>query len=309
MQKIFHNDVQIQKNLTLSSVTPIIQSTSEDLDIRAGSPIAGQKNINLGWTYGANLYFWGGTSGAGAQIAFSVLTNGDGFFNGTVNAVGNYKVNGTALQTSHLADFPPQTGNAGSVLTTDGTSLSWGSNAVVWGDISGTIDSQSDLKSALDGKASLGGATFTNTIVLNNNGANLMNSTYDLDIRAGSPIAGQKNINLGWTYGANLYFWGGTSGAGAQIAFSVLTNGDGFFNGKVNAISGYQVNGNALNFTDLAGAVSSAQLNLGTTTAPVTNTATPPSTIYGTGAVTLTTPAYWLVLHDASGTSYKVPAY
>ena len=53
--------------------------------------------------------------------------------------------------------LPSQTGNAGKVLTTNGSTLSWGtvsgSGTVAWGSISGTLSNQTDLQSALDGKA------------------------------------------------------------------------------------------------------------------------------------------------------------
>jgi hypothetical protein len=62
--------------------------------------------------------------------------------------------------------LPSQTGNAGKFLTTDGTNKSWGTvTAPVWGAITGTLSSQTDLQTALDGKvdenASITGATKT----------------------------------------------------------------------------------------------------------------------------------------------------
>ncbi len=507
MQKIFHNDVQIKGNLTLSGIAPIFQSDNADLDLRAGSSSVGQKNINLGWAFGANLYFWGGTSGATAQTAFSVLENGDGYFNGGItsaatsganlvnpnsdldlragsstsgqknislgwafgsnlyfwggtsgasaqaafsvlangngyfngelNILGIYKIKGTQIKTSNLLDFPSQANNAGKVLSTNGTTLSWNSASVAWGNITGTLSDQADLVDALSAKASLSGATFTNTVVANNNGANFTNSSYTLDLRAGNGITAQdislgygsgfgkdlrfyggttspqfsivsgegyfsgavnaiygykvnsvalnfshldshpdtlsgygitdaypltgnpsgfltsaylsgyatqswvsgqgfitnsnptlyltnngvnlvnssydldiragngttgKSISLGFGvgYGANLYFWGGSA---TTVKFSVDNTGNGYF------LGGLQVNNHPIGFGDLAGTISNSQLNLGTTSAPVTNTATPPSTIYGTGVATLTSPASWLIIHDSAGNTYKVPAY
>ena len=51
--------------------------------------------------------------------------------------------------------LPTQTGNSGKVLSTDGTDTSWVTPAgsAVWGAITGTLSSQTDLQTALDAKA------------------------------------------------------------------------------------------------------------------------------------------------------------
>lgn len=51
------------------------------------------------------------------------------------------------------SSLPSQSGNAGKFLTTDGTNTSWATvTAPVWGAITGTLSSQTDLQSALDAK-------------------------------------------------------------------------------------------------------------------------------------------------------------
>lgn len=51
--------------------------------------------------------------------------------------------------------LPSQTGNNGKYLTTNGTAASWGavSGSATWGGITGTLSTQTDLQSALDGKS------------------------------------------------------------------------------------------------------------------------------------------------------------
>lgn len=49
--------------------------------------------------------------------------------------------------------LPSQTGNNGKFLTTNGTTTTWASvNSAVWGNITGTLSSQTDLQAALDNK-------------------------------------------------------------------------------------------------------------------------------------------------------------
>lgn len=68
-----------------------------------------------------------------------------------------------------------------------------------------------------------------------------------------------------------------------------------------------------LQFSDLGGTISTAQLNLGTTTAPSTNSADlTTANVYGTGGsgtTVLAKPTTWLTIYNSSGTAYKVPAY
>lgn len=53
------------------------------------------------------------------------------------------------------SSLPSQSGNAGKFLTTDGTNTSWGTvTAPVWGAITGTLSSQTDLQTALNAKES-----------------------------------------------------------------------------------------------------------------------------------------------------------
>ena len=69
---------------------------------------------------------------------------------GTVTSVNNVQpVNGNVT----IDALPSQTGQSGKFLTTDGTDASWATlTAPAWGDITGTLSSQTDLKNALDDK-------------------------------------------------------------------------------------------------------------------------------------------------------------
>lgn len=69
---------------------------------------------------------------------------------GTVTSVNNVSpVNGNVT----IDALPSQTGQSGKFLTTDGTDASWATlTAPAWGDITGTLSSQTDLKNALDDK-------------------------------------------------------------------------------------------------------------------------------------------------------------
>lgn len=67
------------------------------------------------------------------------------------------------------AILPTQTANSGKYLTTDGNNVSWASvsaGATTWGSITGTLSNQTDLQSALDGKA----PSTTGTSILAGNG-------------------------------------------------------------------------------------------------------------------------------------------
>lgn len=62
----------------------------------------------------------------------------------------------TKADIANIDALPAQTGNAGKFLTTDGTTASWAEVAQgggTWGSITGTLSDQTDLQTALDGKA------------------------------------------------------------------------------------------------------------------------------------------------------------
>ena len=79
---------------------------------------------------------------------------------GVFNFTAGYSIPTTLKQTNWddaytwVAAFPTQTGNSGKFLTTDGSTLSWGTvvTAINWGAIGGTLSSQADLQAALDAK-------------------------------------------------------------------------------------------------------------------------------------------------------------
>jgi hypothetical protein len=77
--------------------------------------------------------------------------------------------NGVELEELH--DVLITTPSTGQVLTYDGVSGLWKNQAAaggaVWGGITGTLSSQTDLQSALNAKANLSGATFTGEMVIN----------------------------------------------------------------------------------------------------------------------------------------------
>lgn len=62
----------------------------------------------------------------------------------------------TKADIANIDALPAQTGNAGKFLTTDGSTASWAEVAQgggTWGSITGTLSDQTDLQTALDGKA------------------------------------------------------------------------------------------------------------------------------------------------------------
>lgn len=63
--------------------------------------------------------------------------------------------------------LPSQSGAAGKVLTSDGTSPAWQTPAPpAWGAITGTLSAQTDLQTALNGRLALGGGTLTGALGL-----------------------------------------------------------------------------------------------------------------------------------------------
>lgn len=62
--------------------------------------------------------------------------------------------NGTSASWANIPEeLPSQTSQSGKFLTTNGTTASWATlTAPAWGDITGTLSSQTDLKNALDDK-------------------------------------------------------------------------------------------------------------------------------------------------------------
>ncbi len=123
------------------------------------------------------------------------------------------------LELDELHDVLITTPSTGQVLTYDAVSGLWKNQAAaggaVWGGITGTLSSQTDLQSALNAKANLAGATFTGKVNM-------------------TPVAGVAGMNVGiggtsaasttagdlWiaTGGANLNFRDGTG------AWRILVN-------------------------------------------------------------------------------------
>ena len=60
--------------------------------------------------------------------------------------------NGTTASWATVDALPSQTSQSGKFLTTNGTTASWATPSIAWGDITGTLANQTDLKSALDDK-------------------------------------------------------------------------------------------------------------------------------------------------------------
>jgi hypothetical protein len=73
------------------------------------------------------------------------------------------------LELGELHDVLITTPTNGQVLKYDSTTSLWKNqtdlNSGVWGSITGTLSSQTDLQTALDGKANLSGATFTGKVI------------------------------------------------------------------------------------------------------------------------------------------------
>ncbi|MGI9118079.1 MAG: hypothetical protein ACR2IQ_00830, partial [Minisyncoccia bacterium] len=74
-----------------------------------------------------------------------------------------------------VSTLPEQTGNSGKFLTTDGTSVSWGTVvAPSWGIISGTLSDQTDLQDALDTKGTFTLPSLTTGSVLFSDGTTIV---------------------------------------------------------------------------------------------------------------------------------------
>lgn len=137
--------------------------------------------------------------------------------------------------------FPSQTGNSGKFLSTNGTSVSWQStlSSVAWGQITGTLSSQTDLQSALDLKLNLTGGTVSgnisnsvltaSTALVADASKNISSSTTtatELGYVSGVTSAIQTQINAAKTPGGlNLQFQYNNSGAFAGD--TAVTNGAG----------------------------------------------------------------------------------
>jgi hypothetical protein len=72
---------------------------------------------------------------------------------------------------------------------------------------------------------------------------------------------------------------------------------------------GYTVAGHFLNFSDLAGTVSSSQTNFSTTTAPALANYVTPTYEFGSGGAVLGAPVGWYYVKDDTGTLRKFPGY
>jgi|GEM_PF-1524806 len=219
-----------------------------DLDFR---PASGR---NAAFNYGntGGLYNYYNTS-----VNFSVSSSaGNIYSGGTINAVSGFLVNGAALATSHLVDFPTQSGNSGKILSTNGSSLSWinaasgtvtsvgltvptgltvsGSPVTSSGTLAISLASGFTIptQATLDAKATSANPSFSGV------------TTYsgDIDARAGSGGSVNFNYNAG---GSSFYFWGGD----ATVDFS-STSGNLYAAGYINAVSGFKVNGTAYNLAN-----------------------------------------------------------
>jgi hypothetical protein len=118
------------------------------------------------------------------------------------------------------AILPAQTTSASKYLRTDGTNAYWDTgivSSVGWGLITGTLSSQTDLQSALDGKASLSGATFTGAV----SGTSLTLSTA---LGVGS---GGTGLTSGTSGGVLAFTAAGTIASSSALAANALVVGGG----------------------------------------------------------------------------------
>jgi hypothetical protein len=168
---------------------------------------------------------------------------------GVFNFTAGYSIPTTLKQTNWddaytwVAAFPTQTGNSGKFLTTDGSTLSWGTvvTAINWGAIGGTLSSQADLQAALDAKQdNLNGTgfvkasgttiTYDNSTYLTTSAAASTYQPLDGDLTAIAAIAGtsgllRKTAANTWSLDTNTYLTGITSGqVTAALGYTPVTD-------------------------------------------------------------------------------------
>jgi hypothetical protein len=243
-----------------------VRSIGTSLDLRAGDGVTGQDVvIGYGNEYGDDFRVFNGST----TEKFIVYNNGEGYLSGSFNAVGGYKVNGSALATTHLNDFPAK--SAGKYLYNDGSTLSWASAVNDTANMVTKTTTQVISKTAyFTGSIFFSGDVIASNWIRNLNGA--------LDLRAGNGTTGQDIVlGYGTGNGKDLKFFGGTT----TEKFRVYNNGDGYVSGSFDAVSGYKVNGSALNFSHLAGTAAISQ---------IAATGTASSTTYLRGDGTWSTP-------------------
>lgn len=112
------------------------------------------------------------------------------------------------------AVLPTQSTSSGKFLTTDGSNVSWGSSSVAWGSITGTLSNQTDLNSALSGKA----PSTTTTSILYGNGSGGF---------SGVTVGGGLTFSTG-TLSANVTSVSGRTGAvtltSSDVSLGNVTN-------------------------------------------------------------------------------------
>ena len=131
-------------------------------------------------------------------------------------------------------------------------------------------------------------------------------------------INGGSIIGSTFTIAPSMNYAGISINNGA-ISFTNFVSGQSTFlttydgsavscSGNFTIAGNYYVGSNPLNFSNLAGAITTSQTNLSTTTAPSASGGTPVNNMVGSNTYLLSTPTTWIQIKVGS-TTYKVPAY
>lgn len=116
-------------------------AVSGDAQILNKPTLGGAASLNVGTSIG--------TVAAGDHAHAGVYESANANIQSHISSTANpHNVTSTQV-------LPSQTGNSGKFLTTNGTVASWGSPvaSAAWGSITGTLSSQTDLQTALNGKS------------------------------------------------------------------------------------------------------------------------------------------------------------
>ena len=270
-------------------------------------------NNNAGWTngatWGSNLYGIPTTLGSASAAGLYLNSSYMGYYDGStwktyMDSSGNFGLSGSSggslTWTASTNALAINNGTiSGSTITGGTLQTSPGGQRIV-------IDTSNQI--LFYGTSGYSGSIYGSDILIISS-FRVISSSSNMFVNSYGQITWMDILTLVSIYidGYSIKF-GTNTGAGGTSTF------DGYLqrmsstilqtNYTFNALGGYQINGSPLNFSNLAGTITSAQTGLSTTTAPSVTSVAPAPVIYGSNGAVLTTPSTWLVING-----YKVPAY